>query len=310
MNCEMTVTLAVAGKSDPDGSAVGAATASRRQDIRHEGCPVSQAYSQGSVFDHPREGCHDDRRPLLTSTAATGIPVRSTKARIAANPVTPMTDTRRPKAPFHRQVSTRAGWTRRPTHSRTSRHRTPALPPRTRLPAGVHDSTLESLGLRAPRLFTGCPRPPAARRLLQQNVTRARHRFRPTSNRPHSKLRDCRMTFTTRVKPAGLPQARGPMAEHAARPPPARPLAWVDLPQPDRPERPMSPARAAPRLDCSEKQRSCGCGSRIERVGLANRASPARREGCLPNALAKERAKRDTRSAFHHTARRLGRQWP
>ena len=108
-NCELTVIPTVAGKNDPDGSAVGAATASRRQDIRHEGYPVSWACSQGSVFDHQREGCHDDRRPLLTSNAATGNPVRSVEARNVAYPATPMTGTRRPKAPYHRQVSTQSG---------------------------------------------------------------------------------------------------------------------------------------------------------------------------------------------------------
>jgi len=85
----------------------------------------------------------------------------------------------------------------RPSRSRTSRHRISALPPKTRLPAGVHNSTLESLDLRTPRLFTGSPRPPAACRLLQQNVTRARHRSRPTSNVRHSKLRHRPMVSTT-----------------------------------------------------------------------------------------------------------------
>lgn len=120
-NCESTVSPTVADRSDPDGSAVGAATASRRQDIRHEGHPVSWAYSQGGVFDHLREGCHDDRRPSLTSLAATDISVRSPEARSTAYPVTPMTSTRGPKAPCHRQVPPCPGQAcTLPTHTRAA----------------------------------------------------------------------------------------------------------------------------------------------------------------------------------------------
>jgi hypothetical protein len=122
-NCESTVIPTVAGRNDPDGSAVGAATASRRQNIRHEGYPVSWACSQGSVFDHLREGCHDDRRPLLTSLAATGIPVRSTKARNIVHPATPNDGHPTPPGalPPTSPDARRSGL--RPSNSRTSRHR-------------------------------------------------------------------------------------------------------------------------------------------------------------------------------------------
>lgn len=97
---------AVAGANDPNGSAVGAATASRCLRIHHEGGPVSWAYSRRGLFGPERDECNDNRRPILASPAASGIPVRTSKARTVPIPTTPTAGTRRPKAPYHRQVST------------------------------------------------------------------------------------------------------------------------------------------------------------------------------------------------------------
>jgi hypothetical protein len=56
------------------------------------------------LFGHLWDGCLDDRRLLLTSNAASSIPVRFVEARNASCPVSPTSGTRRPKAPYHRQV--------------------------------------------------------------------------------------------------------------------------------------------------------------------------------------------------------------
>jgi hypothetical protein len=150
--CESTVDPTVTGRNDPDGSAVGAATASRRQDIRHEGYPVSQVYPQGSVFDHLWEGCHDDRRPFSRFTPRCRHPgalVRSQDRLESRHTNDELSTTRSALPPIGLDADCSG---LRPPSSRTSRHHALALPPRTQLPAGVHGSTLESLGLRARRL--------------------------------------------------------------------------------------------------------------------------------------------------------------
>jgi hypothetical protein len=130
--------------------------------------------------------------PSCRQAAATGIPVRASRPRIAL-PLThqndsgsttqgalPPTSPTRPRPSF------------RPANARVSRHRLSALPPMKRLPAGIHGPTQEPLDLRARRLFTGCRRPPTACRLLQLDVTRARHRT-IRSPREHGKPRTHRV---------------------------------------------------------------------------------------------------------------------
>jgi hypothetical protein len=62
------------------------------------------------LFGHLWDGCHDDRRLFLTSNTASGIPVRVIEARNAPHPVSPTSGTRRPEAPYHRQVPSCAQW--------------------------------------------------------------------------------------------------------------------------------------------------------------------------------------------------------
>jgi len=61
---------------------------------------------------------------------------------------------------------------------------------------------------------------------------------------------------------AGLSQARGRLAFRPRRPPPRRPLAAVDLPQPDRPEHPLSRFRVALRLEEQRCSTVLRCGPR------------------------------------------------
>jgi len=122
-----------------------------------------------------------DRMPRLQTLpcrccAASGIPVRPHQPRTVPNPVTPRTGPLRTEAPYHRQVPARQD--KACALSRLARAATVplALPPATRLPAGVHGPTREPLDLGLSRFFTGNRRPPTACRLLQRDVTRARPR--------------------------------------------------------------------------------------------------------------------------------------
>jgi len=148
--------------------------------------PGVPGLSRGGLFGHRWDGCHDDRHLLLASSVATSIPVRSSEARTATTPASPKPGTRRPEGAlpptslttFRKACALRIA---------TSRHGCPVLPPPHQLPTDLHDSTRESLDFRGPRLFAASRQPPAACRLLQQDVTRARQRpARPSTSRAAS----------------------------------------------------------------------------------------------------------------------------
>jgi hypothetical protein len=97
-------------------------------------------------------------------------------------------------------------------------------------------------------------------------------------------------------------RATAPLAEHhrldvlrpgvtwlrqPRRPPPRRPLAGADLPQPDQSKHPLSQARVEPRLEESEARRSCGMDLvRTDSPGPLGQAQRAL-EGRHPQPLAK-----------------------
>jgi hypothetical protein len=124
-----------------------------------------------------------------------------------------------------------------------------ALPPRAQLPTCVHAPTRGALDPSAYRLFAGAPRPHAACQLLQRSVPRAHQRaVRSLTCAVASHAAPDDVT-PFGASPAGLSQARGRLAFRPRRPPPRRPLAAVDLPQPDRPEHLLSRVRVDPRLE-------------------------------------------------------------
>lgn len=142
--------------------------------------------SPDGLFGHRWNGCHDGRRPLLTSSAATSILARAFAARTDPSPGAPTSEADRPEgalpptspAPCHGACAPRPV---------ASRHCPSALPPGRQLPAGVHGSTLEPLDPQGPWLLATPRRPSAACRLLQRNVTRTRQRLvRPSTSRAAS----------------------------------------------------------------------------------------------------------------------------
>jgi len=135
-------------RDDPDGRTIGAVLASRCQGIHHEGCPVSRACSKQGLFGPKGSGFLDNRRPILASRAAAGIPVRALETRATPTPTAPTVGKGQPEAPYHRQVSPR--WLEAVApRSRTSRHRALVLPPRGRLPTVLRGASQAPLDIRA-----------------------------------------------------------------------------------------------------------------------------------------------------------------
>lgn len=138
-----------------------------------------------------------DRMPRLQTSrcrdsTAASILVRSLPPRAASDSATPRAETPQPETLSTRQVPACIGTARAIPTARMGRHRASALPPKRRLPAGVHGSTQNPLDLGTHRLFAGHLRPPTACRLLQRDVTRAR--LRSVRPRPlRSKLQAHRM---------------------------------------------------------------------------------------------------------------------
>jgi hypothetical protein len=122
-------------------------------------------------------------------------------------------------------------------------------PSRVQLPTCFHAPTRGALDPSAYRLFAGAPRPHAACQLLQRSVPRAHQRpVRPLTCAVASHAASGDFS-PFEEQSAGLSQARGRLAFQPRRPPPRRPLAALDLPQPDRPGHLLSRVRVDPRLE-------------------------------------------------------------
>jgi hypothetical protein len=166
------------------------------------------------------------------------------------------------------------------------------LPPRAQLPTCVHAPTRGALDPSAYRLFAGAPGPHAACQLLQWSVPRAHQRAvrSPTWAVASHGPSDGSTPFE--ALPAGLSQVRGRLALQPRRPPPRRPLALVDLPQPDRPEHLLSRVRVEPSLEEQPSSTALRCGPRYRtNPPGAPRLRSAHLVGPLP-ALPRERRER------------------
>jgi hypothetical protein len=139
---------------------------------------------------------------------------------------------------------------------------TPASPPRAQLPTCVHAPTRGALDPSACRLFAGAPRPHAACQLLQWSVPRAHQRAARSLTWAVASHDPPDDAASFEAPSAGLSQARGRLAFQPRRPPPRRPLAAVDLPQPDRPEHPLSRVRVDLRLEEQRRSTALRCGPR------------------------------------------------
>lgn len=191
-----------------------------------------------------------------------GIPSSSARARAHFRASQPKGASPQARSAFHQQVP--------PSTPELAPERRPHGPPLVpwlchQGPSFRHAFTPPPRGALDPkayRLFAGAIRPHAACQLLQWSVPRAHQRaVRPpvwpvASHVPP----DDAAPFGT--PSAGLSQARGRLVFQPRRPPPRRPLALVDLPQPDRPEHLLSRTRIE---RCLEKRRSSTalrCGPR------------------------------------------------
>lgn len=138
----------------PDGCAVGAATANRRRVIHRKTVPSVPGQPERGLFDRRSTGCLDSRRlcftlaPLPASRCARhGLD--PSYPRYTKHGATRGQGALPPTSPSLLRPSLR------PSLARLGRHHPQALPPKRRLPAGVHGPTREPLDLRATRLFTG-----------------------------------------------------------------------------------------------------------------------------------------------------------
>lgn len=148
-----------------------------------------------------------------------------------------------------------------------------ASPPEARLPTCFHAPSRRSARPAGHRLFTE-----AIRATCCPSVSATECPASTPANDPIFAGLAANRLPTERLPPCGrrpteLPQVRGRRAFRARRPPPRRPLASADLPQPDQPEHLLSRFRAVPRLEDVEKRRSCGVDPyRTKTPGLPGRA--------------------------------------
>lgn len=147
--------------------------------------PVSRAVSPGCLFGPLGTDATTADTLWFASTAAAGIPVRTAQARNAPFPSSPIPRTERPEGalpPTSPDASCSAfalPFARAATVSRLCRRDTASDRPLRLYPRAARR--------RSDRLFIGAPPPPAACRLLQRNVTRARPRTaRPSTSRAAS----------------------------------------------------------------------------------------------------------------------------
>jgi hypothetical protein len=108
----------------------------------------------------------------------------------------------------------------------------------------------------------GPRRPHAACQLLQCSVPRAHQRAVRSLTSTAASHGPPEDSTPFGASSAGFSQARGRLAFQPRRPPPRRPLAAVDLPQPDRPEHLLSRVRVDPRLEEQRSSTALRCGPR------------------------------------------------
>jgi len=144
--------------------------------------------------------------------------------------------------------------------NRTGCHSTFHSPLRAELPACDHAPSRGALDPTAFRLFASAEGPHAAFWLLQRKVPRARHRPVRPSAASVASHRSPNHGSPFGSPPTELSQVRGHLALIPRRPPPRRPLAAVDLPQPDRPGHPLSQNRVRSVVEFDPCGRPCGVG--------------------------------------------------
>jgi hypothetical protein len=246
------------------GHAVGAAPAGCCPTItlcRDARCPTLGSSGRCRPCSRPMIRLAD--APCRCPQPVPGIPSRAARARARVPASQPKDADLQAQGAFHQQVPPST-----PGLAPERRPHGPPLVPRLchRGPSFRHAFTPPPRGTldpRASRLFAGAPGPHAACQLLQWSVPRAHQRAARSpasavaSHVPPGDAAPCG------APSAGLPQVRGRLAFPPRRPPLRRPLAAVDLPQPDRPEHLLSRVRVAPRLEELHGSTALRCGPRF-----------------------------------------------